>query len=208
MRFTCCCSTSGLLSVFFTARSSSSSSGMLLQRKNDSRDARSRSLMRYGGVGRRFRRLSSRTGTGTSGSSGCCECAISMPASKPPLAAPPRYAVSGACRSSSVTGRRYARRASVETIFRRARLALIGRLPRRRAGAAKAGSAGQNAPAARRITNGRRFWLRTGDRDDWKSSARRCRRDTARGAATGRTDLRQTPTSSPRSTPAPGASRP
>ena len=45
-----------------------------------------------------------------------------------------------------------------------ARLALISRLPRRRAGAAKAGSAGKNAPAARRITNGRRFWLRTGDR--------------------------------------------
>ena len=48
MRFTCCCRTSGLLSVFFSATCRSSSSGMLLQRKNDSRDARSWSLTRYG----------------------------------------------------------------------------------------------------------------------------------------------------------------
>ena len=40
-----------LCSVPRIARSSSSSSGMLLQRKNDSRDASSRSLMRYGVFG-------------------------------------------------------------------------------------------------------------------------------------------------------------
>ena len=35
---------------FFSATSRSSSSGMLLHRKNDSRDAKSRSLMRYGAL--------------------------------------------------------------------------------------------------------------------------------------------------------------
>src|ERR1700682_2082448 len=48
MRRTCCSSTTGSLSLLRTARSRSSSSGMLLQRKNESREASSRSLMRYG----------------------------------------------------------------------------------------------------------------------------------------------------------------
>ena len=70
---------------------------------------------------RRIRRsllpAGSRIGTGTSGSSGCCESPSRCPLRIRRSAAPPRYAVSGACRSSSVTGRRYARRASVEMIF-------------------------------------------------------------------------------------------
>ena len=46
MRRTCCFSTAGVCSVPCAATRSSSSSGMLLHRKNDSRDASSRSLMR------------------------------------------------------------------------------------------------------------------------------------------------------------------
>src|SRR5918993_1449802 len=115
MRFTCCCSTSGRLNVLFTARFSNSSSGMLLQRKNDRRDARSRSLMRYGVLTATFGGWLSILKRNF-GLIRMLRSAISMPASNPPLAAPPRYAVRGAWRSSSVTGRRYARRARFDTI--------------------------------------------------------------------------------------------
>ena len=57
IRRTCCSSTAGLLELARVAASSSSSSGMLLQRKNDSRDARSRSLRRYGRARRAARGL-------------------------------------------------------------------------------------------------------------------------------------------------------
>ncbi len=47
MRRTCCSSTAGDFSLPWLATFSSSSSGMLLQRKNDKRDASSRSSRRY-----------------------------------------------------------------------------------------------------------------------------------------------------------------
>ena len=50
-----------------TATSSSSSSGMLLHRKNDSRDASSRSLSRYGRAGRHGSAAPLRRDTGTRG---------------------------------------------------------------------------------------------------------------------------------------------
>ena len=87
---------------------------MLLQRKNDSRDARSRSLTRYGVFGATVAGwLSSRNRN--FGLTRMLRSAISMPDSNPPFAAPPRYARQRHLQiSSSVTGRRYARRASVE----------------------------------------------------------------------------------------------
>ena len=54
MRRTCWASVAGSCSLPRSARSSSSSSGMLLQRKNDSRDASSRSLIRYAAPGATF----------------------------------------------------------------------------------------------------------------------------------------------------------
>ena len=68
IRRTCRSSTAGLCSSPAIATSSSSSSGMLLQRKNESRDASSRSLIAVGRVRRRRRRDPARRGTGTAGS--------------------------------------------------------------------------------------------------------------------------------------------
>ena len=57
IRRTCCSSTAGRPSCRRAASASSSSSGMLLHRKNESRDASSRSLTRYGDAGRHARRI-------------------------------------------------------------------------------------------------------------------------------------------------------
>ena len=73
IRRTCRSSTAGLPTACrLTARSSSSSSGMLLHRKNDSRDARSRSLDADTAVpGSERSRARARRGTGSSAPTGC-----------------------------------------------------------------------------------------------------------------------------------------
>ena len=101
-------------SLPFSASASSSSSGSRLQRKNDSRDASSRSLMRVDAPGCESAGDAARRDTGTSGSRESPCSASRMPSSKPPVARAALVEARTAPRGrSSVTGRRNARRASV-----------------------------------------------------------------------------------------------
>ena len=126
MRRTCCSSTSGSFSCPAAAASSSSSSGMLLQRKNDSRDASSRSLTRYA--------VPAATVAGST-----LDAEQELRADQQPLERPldpeveaafgapvVRRTAAGPARPRRSTGRRYARRASVERILRRARKLSVG----------------------------------------------------------------------------------
>ena len=88
MRRTCRWSTAGSRSVRCSAAARSSSSGMLLQRKNDSRDASSKSSDAIGGA-RRQRSAGSRSKRNTKpGSASSRRSPISMPRSKSPALAP------------------------------------------------------------------------------------------------------------------------
>ena len=116
MRVTWRSSTAGLSRSPRAARSISSSSGMLLQRKNDSRDASSRSLIGY--TPPADTRAGSRSmRKRNSGLDSTADSPISMPASNPSAAFVVAYSSNGFFRSASVTGRRYARRIKLDRIF-------------------------------------------------------------------------------------------
>src|SRR5262249_28947004 len=88
---------------------------MLLHRKNDNLDASSKSLIRYGVSGGTFAGSRS-TGNRNSGLTKSRFTARSIPTLKFPWPRPSAYMASIGLRSASVTGRRNARRARVETI--------------------------------------------------------------------------------------------
>ncbi len=117
MRCTCRRSTSGSRRSPRAATSSNSSSGMLLQRKNESRAASSRSLtgcMVPGLVSTGSRSTRNRN----SGSTRMLSRARWIPASKPPARRPAAKKPSRVRRSVSVTPRRKARRATAPRISR------------------------------------------------------------------------------------------
>ena len=162
MRRTCCSSTAGSLSLPLMARSSSASSGMLLHRKNDSREASSRSLMGYarsnasfGSV--RLRRTVSGSRSMRNRNAGLVSIArnaISMPVLEAPLGA--TLLVEAEQRLHFVARRQAADRRAAPAPsgwFSRTRFRSAGRRP-----------AGEDAPAARRIAEARRVeWPRHRD---------------------------------------------
>src|SRR5262249_48109935 len=114
--FTCWSRTPGLCSVFFSTMLRSSSSGMLLHRKNDRREASSASVRRYAVPGAAVSGCPSKRNRKL-GLTRMLRSASSRPYSKlagPPPASrtPSRYRAIGIRRSSSVTCRRYACRAT------------------------------------------------------------------------------------------------
>src|SRR4029453_3986031 len=89
--------------------------GTLLQRKNDNLEASSRPLMRYAWFGAAFEGSRSMRNR-NSGLTSKRLSARSIPTSKLPFARPSWYIAIRGLMSASVTGRRYARRASTERI--------------------------------------------------------------------------------------------
>ena len=105
--------------MFFSAAARSESSGMLLHRKNDRRDASSGSVMRYGVLGAALSGWPSNLNR-KFGLTRMLRSASSSPesnASGPPFFNASLYRAIGIRRSASITGRRYARRASAAMIF-------------------------------------------------------------------------------------------
>ena len=105
--------------MFFSAAARSESSGMLLHRKNDRRDASSGSVMRYGVLGAALSGWPSNRNR-KFGLTRMLRSASSSPesnASGPPFFDASLYRAIGIRRSASITGRRYARRASAAMIF-------------------------------------------------------------------------------------------
>ena len=90
---------------------------MLLHRKNDSRDARSMSEIRYGVPGS-IRSGWRSTRSRNSGETSSASSAHLMPASKPPSSYPAAYDSSNGSTSAPVTGRRKARRVRFDRISR------------------------------------------------------------------------------------------
>ena len=146
IRRTCCSSTAGIAAACRArARSSSSSSGMLLHRKNDRREASSRSLMRYRRVRpprRGCRSMRNRnSGLTSTRSSATLDAALEAAFARARLRRTPS-ALDVRVRRPA---RRYARRASVERIrlAHACSLAGVGRHGRRRCGG---GSACRRSP--------------------------------------------------------------
>ena len=123
IRRTCCSSTAGVAAACpGSATVSSSSSGMLLQRKNDSRDASSRSLIAIRACPARTP-AGSRSTRNTNFGLARMRCSAELDAGVEAAAArgPARRTPSAARVSALGTGRRYARRASVADDLPRAR---------------------------------------------------------------------------------------